>query len=215
MMKTLYRIGLCINFLLLAFLLVRASEMFTKNWVDMNTRTEAATPEQKHQIESETMDLIPPDTVKQASNNEETTSCDTACRIIACNLTEGTNEESICEIPSSYIGKTRQQLLEVMDVYNQSPPLSEQNKGFVSMELVTFSREEITIQKMYEQSLYYGCILVEDEYLTVYDENRKQVLLYTDITLDSLPEDVKQQVIDGKYIKTERQLYDFLESYSS
>lgn len=227
-MKTLYRISLFINLICMAFLLIKGSEMITKKWVggqdeplksspsvnQMNTTAEQMSDGDGFLINEQTVTEERPIT-KSVVNTDETTSCDTVCHILESDLTNGTEKEIICDIPASYIGKTRKQLLSVIELFNQSPPLEEQNKGFVDMELVAFSRAAITIRKVYETKLYYCCIVVEDDYLTVYDEKREKVVLYTDISLNDLPEDIKQQVIDGKYMKTEQQLYDFLESYSS
>lgn len=207
-MKTLYRISLCINFIVMAFLLIKGGEVAANKWFRLQQNETNAVEFQEDGKEQWSK-------IKKVDNTDETTSCDTSCHILECNLTDGTEIETISDIPSAYIGKTRKQLIEVLDLYNQSPPLEEIEKGFVDMGLISFSREEITIRKNYETSLYYCCIVVENDYLTVYDENRKKVIMYTDIVLSKLPEDMKQQVIDGKYIKTEQQLYDFLESYSS
>lgn len=49
----------------------------------------------------------------------------------------------------------------------------------------------------------------------VYYEDLKTVYLATDISIERLPEDVKQEVLDKKYVKNEEELYNFLESYSS
>ena len=57
--------------------------------------------------------------------------------------------------------------------------------------------------------------MAEDGYLTVYDGNRRQVILYTDIPVFSLPQAMQEEVMDGKYIQTEEELYNLLESYSS
>ena len=85
----------------------------------------------------------------------------------------------------------------------------------MSMSLESFSPEKISVRKVIATSLYYACIVAEDGYLTVYDGNRKQVILYTDIPVFSLPQAVQEEVMDGKYIQTEEELYNLLESYSS
>ena len=40
-------------------------------------------------------------------------------------------------------------------------------------------------------------------------------MTYTDININALPADVAADVIGGMEIKDEKQLYDFLETYSS
>lgn len=62
---------------------------------------------------------------------------------------------------------------------------------------------------------YYGCILAQDGLLTVYDSQRRHVILYTDIPLFDLPQEQQQEILTGKYVRSEEELYHLLESYSS
>ena len=43
----------------------------------------------------------------------------------------------------------------------------------------------------------------------------KTLFLSTNILLEHLPDEIKQEILDKKYIKNEEELYNFLESYSS
>ena len=61
----------------------------------------------------------------------------------------------------------------------------------------------------------YGYILAQDGLLTVYDSERRHVILYTDISLFDLPQNVQQEILDGKEVRSEQELYNLLESYSS
>lgn len=197
-MKILYRISLFINCIAIVFLLAKGGALIAKKALVLPAKQEKS-----------------PGIISNVSNLDETTSCDTICHMLESDITKGTESEKICDIPSSYIGKTRQQIIEILELYKNNPPLDELKKGFTDVELVSFSREDLTIRKLYETHNYYACIVVEDEYLTVYDEFRKEILLYTDINLKNLPSDVQQEILDGKYVKTQKELYDFLESYSS
>lgn len=49
----------------------------------------------------------------------------------------------------------------------------------------------------------------------VYRGDGETVYEYTNIQVSSLPEAVQQEVEEGKYIKSEVELYSFLENYSS
>ena len=61
----------------------------------------------------------------------------------------------------------------------------------------------------------YGCILAQEGLLTVYDGMRRHVILYTDISLFDLPETIQQEILEGKNVASEQELYNLLESYSS
>ena len=52
-------------------------------------------------------------------------------------------------------------------------------------------------------------------YVAVYLYDRETIYELTDISIDSLPSDVKNEVEKGKYIQTTKELYGFLENYSS
>ena len=66
-----------------------------------------------------------------------------------------------------------------------------------------------------QNGICYGYILAQDGLLTVYDGNRRHVILYTDISLFDLPEEIQQEILDGKEVASEQELYNLLESYSS
>lgn len=132
-------------------------------------------------------------------------------------VTEGTVTETTLKLPEKYIGMSREEFLASMEVYELSPPLKEQEKGFVGLEVLSFSPEKVVIQMNYalpEASKDYY-ILVEDHALVVYLGDKKTLFMYTEIKLEDLPHNVRQQVIDGLYMESEEQLYDFLESYTS
>lgn len=60
---------------------------------------------------------------------------------------------------------------------------------------------------------YYLCEL--QGYVTVYLSDRTTIYEFTEIPLTDLPEELQQEVKEGKYMKTEKEIYAFLENYSS
>lgn len=52
-------------------------------------------------------------------------------------------------------------------------------------------------------------------YVVVYLSDGKTVYEYTDISYEELPEKIKMEVSNGKYIEDQEELYGFLENYSS
>lgn len=55
----------------------------------------------------------------------------------------------------------------------------------------------------------------EDGIVIVYKTSTQEIYEYTNIVVEELPEDVKQEVLETKYILDEEELYTFLESYTS
>ena len=104
-----------------------------------------------------------------------------------------------------------------MSEYEQSPPLDEQTRGFVSVEVRSFSRKKVVIRKNYffveaDRHFY---LTVQDNYVVVMCEDLQTVYMNTSILLTDLPDRLQTEVLLNKYIETEKELYDFLETYSS
>lgn len=153
----------------------------------------------------------------EAANSEVRTTADTSFEIRSYDIRKATTQKEVTEIPGKYIGMTRAQLEESLQEYCLSPPLSELNKGFTDLRLLSFSASKVTIEKTYylpDESENF-VLVAENNYITVYRADTDEVYLYTDIRLDELPEPVQEEIILRKYIDSEAELYNFLESYSS
>lgn len=128
-----------------------------------------------------------------------------------------TTLETTKKLPQKYIGMNREQFLEAMNVYESFPPLSEQERGFVGLEVISFSRERVVVQMNYKYVKSDGnfYLMVYDNEVLVYLEDKETVYIETGIRLDTLPEEVQYDIINGLFIEKQEDLYDFLETYSS
>ncbi len=70
--------------------------------------------------------------------------------------------------------------------------------------------ESLNVVEPYEYIL-----LAEDGYVAVYHADKKTLFSSTDILINRLPEDLQNEIMNGKCISNEEQLYNFLENYSS
>ena len=52
-------------------------------------------------------------------------------------------------------------------------------------------------------------------YVVVYLSDKKTAYEYTDILCEELPQTIQEELVNGKYIETQEDLYGFLENYSS
>ena len=52
-------------------------------------------------------------------------------------------------------------------------------------------------------------------YVVVFLSDKKTAYEYTDILCEELPKSVQEELVNGKYIETQEELYGFLENYSS
>lgn len=129
----------------------------------------------------------------------------------------GTVVEYVYSLPTKYLGMNRESFVETMDAYEQSPPLKEVERGFIGLEVVSFSAEKVVVQMNYSfvepTENFYIC--VEGNYVVVYLEDKETVYMHTDILLETLPENVQYQIMTYMYVKGEEDLYHFLETYSS
>ena len=154
---------------------------------------------------------------RPVSVNEEITNADTTYMILEKNMNTGNISTNLTTIPENLIGLNREQLLDKLADIEANPPLIELEKGFISLELVAFSPEQIEIQMNYKEvkpnGIYY--IMVYDHKLMVMLEDKKTVFLATEIPVSVLPQEVQQDVTRGLFIPNELSLYDFLENYTS
>ena len=125
-------------------------------------------------------------------------------------------EETEVSAPDKYIGLDREKLVEEIESYNQNPSLTDLEKGFTYMELISFSGKKIVVRKSYEPEEDQGFFLLnENHYVVVYNQKLTEVYMDTDILVEDLPQKLQEEIINMKFVEDEGELYNFLESYSS
>ncbi len=152
-----------------------------------------------------------------AATSGETLCADTEYVLEETDILRGTTVETTWKIPHKYIGMDRENFLQTMDLYAEHPPLSEIERGFVGLEVLSFSRERVVIRMDYRyvqpsENFY---LAVTDHEVVVYLEDRTTVYINTGIMLEDLPEPLQLQIMDMLFVPDEETLYDFLETYSS
>ena len=155
--------------------------------------------------------------IEAAAEEVPVITADTVYLVGKINLSDGTIEEEQEDVPTKYIGLDRLSLLEELDEYNKNPPLSELRNGFSNIELTAFSKDRVVICKYYdpdpEEEGFY--LMVADHFVIVYREDKQTIYMNTDIMLENLSSELQEEIIAGKYVENEQELYNFLESYSS
>ena len=156
--------------------------------------------------------LNPVDTVKEIRTN-------TSMKYIV-EVYEGvtgviTREEST--IPAEIAGKTREELEQYFAAYNEAHE-GEQNKEIPQQkELISFSKDQIVVRENYlvveEERRFF--LKAEEGQVVVYHEDQKTPYEYTGIPVDSLPEEEKEKLEQGFFVKDEEELYSMLENLSS
>lgn len=64
-----------------------------------------------------------------------------------------------------------------------------------------------------EEEIFY--LMELNGFVAVYRADKETIYEYTNIIVEDLPEDVRQEIMEGKEIRTAEKLYGFLENYSS
>ncbi|MBQ7765729.1 MAG: hypothetical protein IJ397_02670 [Lachnospiraceae bacterium] len=137
--------------------------------------------------------------------------------IVKENLVTGTSEEIVEELPSQFVGMERYELEEYYENYLKSPVLKDREEGLTDAMVVTYSPEKLVVKKVYEplqlQEKFY--LKAEENYVVVYYGDNSTVYMYTNIRMDSLPEETRAEIEGIKEIESYESLYSFLESHTS
>ncbi len=85
-------------------------------------------------------------------------------------------------------------------------------EGFSDTESIAAEGEAVKNEESEEEG-FWLCEL--QGFVVVYLSDRKTIYEFTEIPLTDLPEEVQQEVAEGRYVRTAEELYAFLENYSS
>ncbi len=152
-----------------------------------------------------------------AAEEEEVLTSDTEYVLEEYDTKRGTSVETVLKVPDQYLGMNRENFVEAMELYALSPPLTERERGFMGLEVVSFSRSRVVVRMNYlyiepTQGFY---LKVEDNQIVVYCEDQKTVYMHTTISALELPETQQSRIAEGIFMEDEAALYSFLETYSS
>lgn len=91
--------------------------------------------------------------------DEDTLSADTDYVLEEHDKKRETTVESVGKVPQAYLGMNREEFVAAMERYEASPPLSELERGFTGLEVLSFSGERVVIRMDYvyvenEEDLY-------------------------------------------------------------
>lgn len=177
----------------------------------------SATESESSSLEEQTQAENPEEKVTTVSTSMETLSVDTEYILEETDIVNGSVVETTWKLPDKYIGLNREQFLEAMKNYEMFPPLSEMERGFVSLEVLSFSRERVVVQMNYQylqpgNSFY---LAVRNNEVVVYQEDMETVYINTGIQLETLPKDMQFEIMQMIWVEDEEKLYNFLEAYSS
>lgn len=155
--------------------------------------------------------------IQVSVSDEPVVTADTQYIVQEYDMGDTTVQENEVKAPDKFIGLDRERLAEEINNYNQNPSLTDLEKGFRYMELVSFSDKKVVVKKSYElpkedKGFFF---MNENHYVVVYDQSLSEVYMNTDILVEDLSAELQEEIIQMKYVENEKELFNFLESYSS
>lgn len=192
----------------------RQEELLLKNNEKDNTESDTNLgTDESYNTGNESVD----NSVTVDSNNKDTVLPSTKYFLLTYNLkTDELLTEQLTP-PAEMVGLTRAELINQLANYMKNVPLVDYEKGLYAYELLAFSKDEIIIRKSYNSNLisYRYFMVVEDGKIVVYYSDLETVYEYTNIEALYLPENTRNDLMKGIYIKDEDELFTLLESFSS
>lgn len=146
---------------------------------------------------------------------EPVITADTSYVVLSYDALSGELKEDEETPPDKYLGLNREELEGELKEYEESPSLTDLEKGFSHIELLSFSPVRVVIRKSYEREEEGFFLVNENHCVVVYDKSLTHVYMNTGIRVEELPWNLQREILHMKYIETENELYNFLESYSS
>lgn len=123
--------------------------------------------------------------------------------------------ENIGSIPA-LLGCDKTGVERYLKDYMQHLSKDEQEKGLVSYGMISYRDNTIYLRKTYQKPVYKGYYAKSfNGYVVIMNGDEKTVYEYTQIPIHLLPDEMKEQVMNGYYLNNEEDLYSFLENYSS
>ncbi len=114
------------------------------------------------------------------------------------------------------LGCDKEGVEEYLRNYMEHLSIDEKEKGLYSYKLVSYKGNEITLRKTFKAPQFQGYYAKSfNGLIVILKGDEKTVYEYTQISLASLPEDMRDEILSGYYLESEEDLYNFLENYTS
>lgn len=158
-----------------------------------------------------------PDTVEAVVRKEERITRDTLYYMETYRIDQNTTIREAKRLPTEVIGSNRKQFAEFLEKMMEDALSEEQKNGFLSIELIDFSEQAVVVRKTYKEPAreceFY--LDVQMGRVIVRNSSDDSLYAYTEIKFETLPENLKREILRGYPVENLEVLYEFLESYSS
>ena len=141
----------------------------------------------------------------QTDNVQSQIEADTQCTIEEYDKNSGELRQRTKVTSANLLGMNREELTDFLEK-SQTP--------YYTYSLVAFSPEHVVIRQT--RTLYETYYLTEEDgKVQVYEGDKETLYEPTEILVDQLPDQLQEEILAGKYLDSEEDLYSFLENYSS
>ena len=106
-------------------------------------------------------------------------------------------------------------LLLFVFLLNKIKERNDSNENGNGTEQILTEKHTEKATEILKNSGYKYVIIEEEGRLTVYETTNQTVFLETAIKVKYLPSELQEDLLDGIYFETDKDMFDFLESYSS
>ncbi len=163
----------------------------------------------------ESLDMFDHTSTEVISNNLDKINSDTKLTTISLDKKNKKTSKKSIAMPINMIGLTKVSLSKYYDYYTSNMPTEEMEKGLLSVRIIKFSKDEVVIQKIYDESTILYYITEENGYVKVFYADKETLYESTDILMRELPVLEQENIKAGMFVKDKDELITILEGYSS
>lgn len=153
--------------------------------------------------------------INSVSKKQEKILNTTKYKEIFIDLNKDTTSIQEINMPSYYVGLDREQLEKYCEYHMNNRTADELKKGLKSIQVVEFSKKQVTVQKEYDSSNIEYFVKNDNGYVCVYYADKKTLYENTNIPVKDVPSGERAVLDKGFMVANEDELMGILESYSS
>ena len=155
-------------------------------------------------------------TVEKEMNQKKIITLHTKFILQDYNMTKDTIKEYQYLPPLELVGMKKEELLNYLNQYMKQ--MSDSERKILEYKLVSFEADKVVIRKSYQtyEDIEYPFYIKEVAgKIVVYEADQKSIYLRTNIDVEQIPKEEKDEIKKGKCIKSNQELFYCLESYTS
>ena len=150
-----------------------------------------------------------------ASTNESKIGDSTLFKTIEVDLVTTRQSEAEDKVSKHLVGLSFEQLGKYYENYIQNLPVDEVSRGLQTINIVSFSKEQVVVEKIYDASKVGYYIVDKLGEIKVYYNDKRTLYENTGIITSELPKSEKDVLEDGIFVDSTEEVMAILEGYSS